>query len=265
MIGVIVHGECDERARELLSTLRGALPRLLVCDEQDQASAFAEPGLEFAHNLGLRACGARQKAGLRRARELGWSGAVLLRADPGLAAALEPLRAALATHPLALARRERGWVQGTLVRSVSLAQRLLSGVHVSGLHSGAWALELRLLDQVHAHELSSSGSFTTELVYALAERGVRPLEVDLGSPPVAALGWRAGLGYAARTLDAGRRSWLARQRRVLAFPGPAEGAAAPSVTSESSLAPAPPKAEAEPKRGRSLPVVDAASDVENSG
>jgi len=261
VIGAIVHGDCGERARALLSALRGSLPLLLVCDEPEQLAAFAESGLELAHNLGLRACGARQKAGLRRARELGWEGAVLLRADPALAAAVEPLRAALSSQGLVLARRERGLLQGALVMSVGLLQGLLSGVAVGDLHAGAWGLRLELLEQIHVHELSSYGSFTSEVVYALAERGVQPAEVAVGAREAQALGWAAGLGHAARALGASRRAWLARQRRVLAFPGPAEGAAAPSVTAESSNAPAP----AEQKRGRSLPVIDAASDVENSG
>lgn len=265
VIGAIVHGECGERARALLSTLRGTLPLLLVCDELDQLAAYEGGDLELVHNLGLRACGARQKAGLRRARELDWRGAVVLRADPALASAVEPLRAALDSEELVLARRERGLLQSALVQGVGVAQQLLSGVAVRGLHSGAWAARLSALEGVNVHELSSYGSFTTELVYALAERGVRPFELEVGASAAEALGWRAGIGYAARALDVSRRAWLARQRRVLAFPGPAEAAAAPSVTAESS--PTPPASEPAQAsgRGRSLPVIDATGDVENSG
>lgn len=267
--GLVLIGCRDVRdLREVLGRrppeLRGATV-VAVVDDAPLAHELgaADGAVEVVRNAGPLGSGARQKAGYRRALELGLDPIALVRGDGHHA--LEPLPALLRLlergdadvvvgSRLLDSGRARG--EGMAVRRVvglrllSWAQRRLSGVDVSELHSGCRVLRAAALRRVSYEAFSDGRPFDTELILALAERDLRIAELPIPAGS-GGLTLRRVAPYAARCLRLSARAWLANRRGVLAFPGPANlSEGAPSVTLARAAEPEP------ARKPKPLPIVD---------
>lgn len=179
--------------------------------------------------------GGNQKVGYQYAIDRGLDIVALLHGDgqyapEALPYLLEPLKKGEADMVFGSRMRERGKaIKGGMPlykyfgnRILTCAQNKLSGLSLSEYHSGYRLYSVEALKAIPFESFTNSWHFDTQIILAMAERGMRIVERPIPTYYGEEICHVNGIPYAIHCLATSMKFYRNRRRNILTYPGPVD-------------------------------------------
>jgi len=224
----------------------------VVDDCSTDNSYFAALGYKYSNRIDKltvhrndvnQGYGGNQKVGYRYALDRGFDIVALVHGDgqyapEALGSLLEPLERGEADMVFgSRMSKPREALRGGMPlykylgnRILTFIQNRLCGLGLSEYHSGYRLYSTQALKKVPFESFTNNWHFDTQIILAMAERGMRIVERPIPTYYGSEICHVNGMAYAAHCLATSLRYYLNRRRRVISYPGPMD---VPRIVEES--------------------------------